>query len=55
MRMKMRNRWQKFKKLWYFLIGKEYKVGWVSLPPEVVILNDEFIHNIELTSESDVL
>ena len=55
------NIWKRFKrcskKLWYFLIGREYKdkVGWVSLPPQALILNDEFIHIIELKSESNML
>jgi hypothetical protein len=46
------NKWKsfkhRFKKLWYFLIRKEYKLGWVSYPPEIVILNDEFILKIEI-------
>lgn len=44
------NMWKCFKKLWYFLIGKEYKVkiGWVLLPPQAVILNNEFIYQITI-------
>ena len=44
-----------FKKLWYKLIGREYKVGWFMLPPKAVILNDEFVHIVELTSESEIV
>ena len=50
------NRFKKLiKKLWYKLISKEYKIGWVETGPHIVILNNEFIHNIELTSESEIV
>ena len=50
------NIWYRFKKFWYFLIGKEWKVGWVVYEKVgVVILNDEATTKIELTSESDLV
>jgi hypothetical protein len=37
-----------FKRIWYRIISKEYKVGWVLLPPQAVILNDETIFKITI-------
>ena len=34
------------KRIWYRIILREYKVGWVILPPQAVILNDETILKI---------
>lgn len=46
------NMWQsfkyRFKRLWYFILRKEWKTGWVMTGPHVVILNDEAISKIDV-------
>lgn len=41
-------KWQRFKnrfkKLWYFLIGREWKIGWKMTGPHVVIFNDNILN-----------
>ena len=37
-----------FKKLWYFISKKEYRLGWKMTGPNVVILNDNHICKITI-------